>query len=153
MKVKRDQLTGAALFLLGIVIAILVSQFRIGFKPGYPGPMLFPLISVFGFIICGAGIFLQSTFGKEEEEVFLLKEGWLRLGISFVILTAYVLALSVAGFLIATPFALFAISTMYAKGQTSQRKYRIIFSIGFTLLVYVIYEFAFGLRLPGGILF
>lgn len=153
MLVKRDQLTGAVLVLIGIFFFILVSQFSVDIKPDYPGPKMFPLISVLGFIICGTGIFLQSTFSKKEEKKFLLKEGWIKIGISFGILILYVLAMKYLGYLISTPFVLFALCTFYAKGFASKILPRIIFSIAFTFISYVIYVYAFGLRLPGGILF
>ncbi|MDL2229430.1 tripartite tricarboxylate transporter TctB family protein [Treponema sp. OttesenSCG-928-L16] len=153
MLVKRDQMTGAALVLAGIFFAVLISQFRIDIKPGYPGPKMFPLISVFGFIVCGTGIFLQSTFSKKEEKKFLLKEGWIKVGISFGILILYVFIMKYLGYFITTPFVLFALCTFYSKGFVSKLIPRIIFSVLFTLISYAVYVYAFGLRLPRGILF
>ena len=74
MKLKRDQITGAVLVLLGIIVAVLVSQFKVPFAASYPGPKALPMIAVAGFIVCGAGIFVESTKSQKEEPVFLVKE-------------------------------------------------------------------------------
>ncbi|QQO08509.1 tripartite tricarboxylate transporter TctB family protein [Breznakiella homolactica] len=153
MLVKRDQITGAVLVLVGVFFFILVNQFSVDIRPDYPGPKMFPLISVFGFIICGTGIFLQSTLSKKEEKKFVLKEGWIRIGISFGLLILYVFIMKYLGYLITTPFVLFALCTVYSKGFVSKLVPRIIFAIAFTLISYVIYVYAFGLRMPGGVLF
>jgi hypothetical protein len=153
MKLKRDQISGIALILIGLVIAVLVSQFKVPFKPSYPGPKAIPMLGVFGFIVCGAGIFLESTFGKKEEKTFLVKEGWVRAGVSLGMMLIYLILMNFIGFLIASPLALYAFSTYYAKGYKSTVKGRVIFSVALTIIIYVIYVFAFGLSLPGGMLF
>lgn len=153
MLVKRDQLTGAALVIIGIVVFILTSQFSIDIRPDYPGPKMFPMVSVIGFVVCGTGIFLQSTLSKKEEKKFLVKEGWIKIGISFGLLILYIFGMKYVGYLISTPIILFLLSTFYSKGFTSKLISRIIFSILFTALSYLIYVYAFGIRLPEGLLF
>jgi hypothetical protein len=144
MKVKRDQITGAALVVLGLIIAWLVSRFRIDIKPDYPGPKMFPLIAVFGFVACGLGIFIKSTAGGREEKVFLVKAGWVRVGAGIGILILYVFAMTWLGYLIVTPFALFFLASLLAQGKKSAPLYRIIFSVLFSVFVYVVYVYAFG---------
>ncbi|MGE4353380.1 MAG: tripartite tricarboxylate transporter TctB family protein [Oscillospiraceae bacterium] len=155
MKVKRDQITGAGLIILGIAIAVLVSRFKMPMTAAYPGPKLFPLIAVFGFVICGLGIFLNSTFSNKPEKAFLMKEGWLKVGIAFAILCTYIFLMKYLGYLVVTPFALFAFSTLFARGGNVQSKllYRIVFSVLFTLIIYVLYVNVFSLTLPRGLLF
>jgi hypothetical protein len=153
VKIKQDQLTGIVLVVLGIVISCLVSQFRIDIKPEYPGPKLFPLISVFGFMVCGLGIFIKSTVGKKEEKTFLVKTGWIRAGCTMGVLVLYVFAMTFFGYLIVTPFAAFVLTTLFAKGKKSVFKYRILFSLTFTFVVYGVYVYACGLPLPKGIVF
>lgn len=153
VKVKRDQITGAVLVLLGLVVAVLVSQFKMPMTPSYPGPKMLPTIAVVGFITCGAGIFIESTLSKKEEKPFMVKEGWVRMGVTLVILAAYVLAMTYVGYLIATPVVTYIMTTLFAKGKTSTRKGRIIFSVLLTVIIYAIYVFAFGLGLPDGMLF
>ena len=150
---KKDQVTGVALILLGITVTIAVNQFRVPFRAAYPGPRLFPLISAFGFVICGLGIFVQGLISKKEDKVFLSREGWLRIFFSFTILAAYVFFMMLLGYMIVTPFALYAITTLFAKGARSPIKNRIIFSVVLTLFIYVMYIHVFGLTLPKGNLF
>ena len=83
----------------------------------------------------------------------MVKEGWVRMGVTLVILAAYVLAMTYVGYLIATPVVTYIMTTLFAKGKTSTRKGRIIFSVLLTVIIYAIYVFAFGLGLPDGMLF
>lgn len=153
VKIKRDQITGAALVLVGLVVAILVSRFKMPMTSAYPGPKMLPMIAVFGFIVCGGGIFIESTLSKKEEKPFMVKEGWVRMGITLIVLAVYVLAMTYVGYLIATPVITYVMATLFAKGKTSSVKGRIIFSVLLTVIIYVIYVFAFGLGLPDGLLF
>ncbi|MDO4266826.1 MAG: tripartite tricarboxylate transporter TctB family protein [Eubacteriales bacterium] len=153
MKIKRDQITGLALILIGIIIAVMVNQFKVPFSVSYPGPKALPMIAVAGFVICGAGIFIESTKSTKEEQVFLLKEGWIRVLISMVILAVYIFAMKFVGYLIATPVACYILTTLYAKGSNTTLKGRLLYTVILTLAVYVIYVFAFGLGLPSGELF
>lgn len=153
MKLKRDQITGVTLVILGIIVFLLVSQFRVPFSTSYPGPKALPMIAVAGFIICGAGIFINSSKSKEPEPVFLIKEGWVRVVCSLGLLAIYVLGLKYLGYLISTPIICWLFTTYYAKGSNATLKARMIFSILFTVIVYAIYVYAFGLGLPTGELF
>ncbi len=153
MKLKRDQITGIALILLGIAVAVMVSQFKVPFSVTYPGPKALPMIAVFGFVICGAGIFAESAKSTKEEPVFLVKEGWIRILISTGILALYILGMKYLGYLIATPITCYALTTLYAKGSETTLKGRILYTVLLTLIIYVIYVFAFGLGVPAGELF
>jgi len=155
VKIKRDQVTGLVLVLLGIAVAILVSQFKKEMTAAYPGPKLFPLIATFGFLTCGSGIFLSSCFSKKEQPTFMVKEGWIKIIAILVVLCASVFLLKYVGFLLLTPFALLAFCLVMAKGDG--RPYKlwalIVFSVVFTVFVYVMYVHVFNMTLPMGILF
>lgn len=153
MKLKRDQITGAVLVLLGIVVAVMISQFSVPFGVSYPGPKALPSIAVVGFIVCGAGIFAESTKSQKEEPVFLVKEGWIRVAVSIALLAVYILAMKFVGYLIATPIVCYLLTTLYAKGSNSTTKGRLIYTAALTVILYVIYVFVFGLGLPAGELF
>jgi hypothetical protein len=153
MVVKRDQVTGGVLVIIGVVVVCLVSQFSVDIRPDYPGPKVFPLISAFGFIICGAGIFIKSFVQGGGEEVRLTKQGWVRIVFTLGILAIYVPALMTAGFLPATPVFLFIIVTVFAGDKKPKVSGRIIFSVVFTAVVYLAYAKIFGLSLPRGMLF
>lgn len=153
VKVKRDQLTGAVLVILGLITVIMTNQFRIHFSPSYPGPKMLPMIAAVGFIICGAGVFLEGTLGKKEEKPFMVRAGWVRMAACTVICCLYVLISSLAGYLITTPVITYILTTIFAKGSRSTPKGRILFSMLFSFIIYGIYVYAFGLSLPEGSLF
>lgn len=153
MKIKRDQLTGAVLIILGIVVFIMTTSFSIPITGAYPGPRMLPTIAAFGFAVCGLGIFVNGTMSKKEEKVYMVKAGWIRIGITLAVIAAYIAAMTVAGYLIATPVILYILTTMFARGSQTSLKGRIIFSVAVAVIIYVIYVFAFGLTLPGGMLF
>ena len=111
-----------------------------------------PLIAAFGLVVCGGGIFIIGTI-KREEEPFLLKEGWMKIAVTAILLIVYVLCMKYLGYLISTPILLFVLSTLFAKGNKASLKARIIFSVGFTIALYIIYVYLFGLSFPMGLLF
>lgn len=155
MKVKRDQITGAVLVIAGLVFAYLISQFKTPFTPEYPGPSLLPGIGVFGLIVCGAGVFVQGTLKKDADTVFLTKQGWLRILISFVALCAYVFAMKYVGFLVSTPFLIFGITSYFAQDSATKPRLwvKIVFSIVVAVAIWAMYVPLFGMSLPAGLLF
>ncbi|MDO5550183.1 MAG: tripartite tricarboxylate transporter TctB family protein [Lachnospiraceae bacterium] len=153
MKIKRDQLTGAVLVLLGIVVFLMTTTFSIPITAAYPGPRMLPSIAAFGFVVCGLGIFAEGTMSKKEEKTFLVKEGWIRVLLTLAVIAAYIAGMTVAGYLITTPIILYVLTTMFAKGSKTTVKGRVIFSVAVAVIIYVIYVFAFGLTLPAGMLF
>lgn len=153
MKIKRDQVTGAVLVLLGLVVFFMTNTFTMPITAAYPGPRMLPTIAALGFMVCGSGILIGSSLGKKEEKVYMVKAGWIRIGAVLAVIAAYIAAMTVAGYLIATPIILYVLTAMFAKGSDSTLKGRIIFSVAVSVIIYVIYVFAFGLTLPSGILF
>lgn len=153
MKIKRDQLTGAVLILLGVVVFMMTTSFSIPITSAYPGPRMLPTIAAFGFAVCGLGIFVNGTMSKKEEKAYMAKAGWIRIGITLAVIAAYIAAMTVVGYLIATPVILYLLTTMFARGSRTTIRARVIFSVAVAVIIYVIYVFAFGLTLPGGMLF
>lgn len=155
MKIKRDQVTGLALVVLGIVFAVLVSQFKKPFTAAYPGPKLVPAIGVFGLIVCGLGIFVNSCRQQKEDAVFVTKEGWVRIIVTFAVLCVYVFAMKYLGFLVVTPFVLFAITSFFSKASNIQTKLwvRIVFALAVTFVIWFMYVRLFSMTLPTGLLF
>ncbi len=153
MNIKRDQLTGALLVVIGIVVFVMTSQMNVPFSMAYPGPKALPMIAAFGFVVCGAGIFVEGMKKQEAEKLFMTKEGWIRMALAMAVLAVYVFVSSLIGYLITTPFAAYALTTMFAKGSKSTLKGRIIYSVLLSVIIYVIYIYVFGLSLPSGSLF
>ncbi len=155
MKIKRDQIAGAVLVIIGLVFAFLISQFEKPFTMAYPGPKMLPSIGVFGLVVCGAGVFVNGCKQTAATAVVVDKSGFLRIAATFAILCGYVLAMKYVGFLIASPIVLYVLTTYFSKASKLPTKLwaRIVFSIAVSVLVYVMYVPLFGMTLPGGVLF
>lgn len=152
MKVSRDQIVGALIVVLGVFVFFMISSYKVPFTIAYPGPKALPGLAAIGFIICGAGIFIEGM-KKTDEKTYLVKEGWIRLGLNLLALMAYILAMKFVGYFIATPIFLFGLSTWYAKGYNTKLWQRILFAAAFTVVIYLVYVVAFGYQLPAGELF
>ena len=150
---KRDQVIGLGLMAVGIFFGVLTAQFSMPLTPEYPGPKMLPTLAVFGLVVCGLGIFVESTRKQMKEKVFLGSDGWKRVGLTFAVLILYVLGLKYLGYLISTPVLLYAITSMFAKGKHVRLWAKILYSVLFTLFVYFVYVQLFNLALPRGSLF
>ncbi len=151
MKIKIDQFIGLLLIFVGIFFAVLTHQLPKDITAEYPGPKLFPYIAVFGLIVCGTGIFVQGTLRKENsKELFkvLTKAGWIRCGLTFIVLVIYTLILKYIDFLIASPILIFVLTTMFAKGEKTKLLSRILFAVILTGIIYILYTQFFGYKLP-----
>lgn len=73
----------------------------------------------------------------------------LRVLLFFVVFFAYLLILIPVGFLVATAAFLFAVTTLYARGNSLRN---IIFAIAFSAIVYFAFKYGLGVFLAPGIL-
>jgi hypothetical protein len=155
LKVKRDQLTGAILILMGIVFGYLTHQFSKPFTAAYPGPKAIPYLAVFGLIVCGLGIFIKGCRQKEEDKVFLVKAGYVRILVTFLVLCAYVFLMKYLGYLIVTPFVVFGLTTYFSKASKIETRLwvRIVFSLVVSFFIWFMYVKLFSMTLPSGLLF
>lgn len=155
MKLKRDQITGLVLILIGVFFAVLISGFSKPMTAAYPGPKLLPSIGVFGLIVCGGGIFVHSCCQSKEDVVFLTPKGWINVIVSFAGLCVYIFGMKYLGFLLTTPFVLYAAITYFAKASNASTKLvsRIVSSVVIALVIYAMYVPLFGMTLPAGLLF
>ena len=155
VKIKRDQITGLALVVLGIVLFILIGQFKKPMTAEYPGPRLMPGIAALGLVICGLGVFVNGCRQKTEDKVVLTKTGMLRVVIVFAALCVYILGMKYLGFLIVTPFLVYGLTTYFAKASKIETKLwvRIVFAVGVTLVIWLMYVQLFEMELPVGELF
>jgi hypothetical protein len=155
MKIKRDQVTGLALVVLGIVLMVLISQFKKPITAEYPGPKLMPGIAALGLIICGAGIFVKGCRQKEADKQVISGKGLVRMLVTFAALWLYILGLQFVGFLIATPFLVFGLTWYFSKASGVELKplMVVVFSIAVTAVIWAMYVPLFGMELPVGSLF
>ena len=155
MKIKRDQITGLALVILGIVLFVLIGQFKKPLTAEYPGPKLMPGIAAFGLVVCGLGVFVNGCRQKEADTVVFTRGGLLRIVITFAALCLYILGMKYLGFLIVTPFLVYGLTTYFAKSTGVETKLwaRILFAVIVTAVIWAMYVPLFGMDLPVGELF
>lgn len=148
MKVKRDQITGLILIIMGAAIAAMTGKLDAEMTITYPGAKFLPYISAFGLIICGLGIAVEGTFSKKEDVIWMDLTGLKKAALAFATLVGYIILMNYLGFLIATPVMLFITSTLFAGKANSKLVSRIVYSVLATFVVYIIYAKFFGVRLP-----
>jgi putative tricarboxylic transport membrane protein len=150
MKVSRNQITGAALVVLGVVVIILTTQFNTPMTAAYPGPKLFPLIAAVGLIGLGVGIFFQKDdSNKIEISVTMVK----RILFMILITALYILGLKYLGFILSTPVFLYVVAWLFSKASVENKSkwwHLLIFAVVVTVAIYCMYVYAFSLRLPRG---
>ena len=115
---------------------------------GDPGSQIFPYGAAILFALAGARLIMRRP--AEEEKIFLTGMQWKRLFTLFLAFGGYVFLIWLAGFLIATMVMLLGISTMFAKGKDIPLMQRILYAIGMTVLIYVIFRYGLKVLLPSG---
>lgn len=151
MKWTRSKITGLVCVIVGITLTIMSMRLKPLIELNEPGPRLFPMIGSIGLAICGIGIFFEK--GREEQE-FLTKEGWKRVGQLFSLILVYVILIRFVGFIYPMPFFLFAMIMTLA--NIEKRPKAIVaaaVSIIVTLVIYLVFTYALKVLLPAGLLF
>ncbi len=154
MKLRRDTVTGiAGLVFCGIAL-ILIQQIRQPVNLLEPGPRLMPYVAVFLIAMSSVAILLQGIKDRDKEQKpYFPKGGVKKVTRSFLLLTAYSIALFFVGFLPSTPFATFAF--MYdLKGESTVKPLTAaVFAVVVTAGLYAMFVFGFQVKLPVGVLF
>lgn len=114
------------------------------------GPAFFPTVASIGLIVCAIGKFV--TEGGDSQP-FLNREGWKNVFIVFGFLAAYLVAITLLGFIIATLLASPALVWAMREGRTLRPLTLVLFSIGGTAVLYVVFQLIIEVRLPTGLLF
>ena len=110
---KKDRLVGCIIVILGIIISLAALQIPDKSSATDPGSRLFPMIGSFGMIIFGSGIFLTAK-DKEDFKPAVKKGGWARLAKIVIVFILYTIALKLIGFLISTPFMMYALVALFS---------------------------------------
>lgn len=151
MKFKKDHLVGLLLVILGVAALILSMQVRVKGNSTDPGSRLFPVMASILLLVCGTGVLISA--GKSTEKVFLLPQGWKKLGTAFGLMIAYTLALKYIGFVISTPVFLYFVVTILAGEEKVEVWKKILYSLVVTGLAWYIFQQVLSMNLPSGILF
>lgn len=149
---KKDRLIGLISLVLGIVALICTMMIPAPLNAASaaePGPRLFPMIASVLLIICGLGLIFQK---QKDYEPFLTKEQRMRLGALLAVFILYCVGLHFLGFLIATPIMLFVTMTMFLSGQKLSSVTRVIYSVGVTAVIYVVFVIVLKTNIPLGLL-
>ena len=150
-RLNKEHVIGIILMLIGIVMGVLAMSIRVKKGGTDPGSRLFPLIACGLITLCG--LILLITAPKLESKAFIDLAGWKRVAIFMGVMIIYMFALEYLGFIISTPFFLFAVSTMLAGKKKPSLVGRIIYSGAITLACWLIFKFLLKMALPGGMLF
>jgi putative tricarboxylic transport membrane protein len=141
-----------------MVISFIAFIVTFGFKQfqNVPiGPEFFPRYLASGLFICSAALLLQALRAspltdKPAPTICPRDKGIQRLLAGLGIITVYSLCWESLGFIIASPFALFAL--MFLLGL---RRYllMVIFSLGTMVAIFSAFRFFLGIDMPLGILY
>lgn len=153
MKGNKDKVVSLVFIVLSAVILVLSQKVRVLPNLSEPGPRLFPQIAAIGMILCGIGMFLDKSSGKENAGVYLDRAGWRRFAVVFTVIAAYVFGLFLVGFLIATPIAMLGFIAVLRSGKKVSPVASIIISVATTVLLYFVFVNLFAIPLPPGKLF
>lgn len=150
---KKDRLIGLVSLVLGGIFLALTLQIPMlanSSSATEPGPRLFPMIACILLIICGLGLIFQK---QAESETFLTKEQAKRL---FILLGAFILycvGLYFVGFVIMTPILLFVTMSMFAGEKNLSLIVKLVYSVGLTALIYLVFVVFLKTNVPMGLLF
>lgn len=147
---KKDRIVGIGAILTALFFFYHTKSIKIPANLAEPGPRLVPYMAQALMVICGIGMIVESELKKEEEKVFLTKDGWKRLGIAFGLLFIYAIALTYFGFLWPTPFMAFILINMLSGDKKVSLGAKIIGSLVITAAFYLMFTKGFGVMLPQG---
>lgn len=151
MKIKRDQMIGGILTIMGIAALIMSVPIKVKTGSTDPGSRIFPLMASTLLLICGIGVMLTAK--RDDDKRFLAKKGWIRIIISFAIMIGYIFALKYIGFIISTPVFLYIITTLLSNGEKLPVWHKIVYAVLITACFWLLLHSALKMNLPKGILF
>lgn len=152
MKLNRSRSISLILIVFGLLIISMSTQVKTLFALSTRdvGPAFFPTAASVGLIVCAIGKFL--TEGGESQS-FLSRKGWKNVFIVFCFLAAYLIGITILGFIIATLLTAPALVWVMREDRTLRPLTLVLFSIGSTAVLYVVFQLIIEVRLPVGLLF
>ena len=148
---KKDRLVGCIIVILGIIISLAALQIPDKSSATDPGSRLFPMIGSFGMIIFGTGIFLTAK-DKEDYKPAVKKGGWARLAKIVIVFILYTIALKLIGFLISTPFMMYALVALFSYEKKIPVWKNALFSIAVSGVIWFVFVKLLTVMLPAGTL-
>lgn len=151
MKVNKDRAAGIIFAVLGLAILLIAGGIASPQNLSEPGPRLFPYISGGGIFICGLGMAFTKSQG--ESQMYMDRQGYIRLAKAAGVMVLYYLGLDLFGFLISTPLFMFGAILMLSSGKKINLVFSIILSLATSIILYYLFKQVFMLFLPAGKLF
>lgn len=153
MKLNKNQVFSILLIAFAGFVIYETVQLQSLFAPasGDVGPRFFPMAAAVCLILCAIGKLVTER--KKESKVLFTGEGWKRVGIMFLLLACYLIAMTWVGYIIST----LIFTPLLVMAMREDRKIRpitlILFSVVTTIVLYVVFQQVIQVSLPAGKLF
>ncbi len=152
MKLHKNQIYSICVIIFAVIFIIMTSQLQSVYTLSDRdiGPRAFPYLAAAGLIVCAIGKML--TEGPKDDVVFTI-EGWKRILIVFALIAGYLLAMTVAGYIVTTPIFSFLLVYAMKEDRAFSVWKTVLFSVLLTVVLYVVFQNIILVFLPTGILF
>lgn len=152
MNLNRNQIVSLILIAVGLFVISQSMQIKTLFALSTRdvGPGFFPVAASVGLIVCAVGKFLTEGGAFEP---FLTPQGWRNVFALFGLLALYLVSMTVVGFIVATLLTAPALVWAMREDRMLRPLTLALFSIGSTVVLYVVFELLIEVRLPAGLLF
>lgn len=153
MKCKRNTITGIVGIIAVILCFIIMQSMRQIPNLIEPGPRLMPTVGLILILVSSIMLLINGLRDKKEENPYFPEGGVKKLVFAFALLCVYGILLTLFGFLITTPFAMFAFVNMLKEDEKVTWWQAVLISIVVTAFLYGMFVIGFQIKLPSGILF
>ena len=153
MKCKRNTITGIVGIIAVIICFIIMQSMRQVPNLIEPGPRLMPTVGLILILVSSIMLLINGLRDKKEEKPYFPEGGVRKLVFAYALLCIYGLLLTLFGFLITTPFAMFAFVNMLKEDEKVTWWQAVLISIVVTAFLYGMFVLGFQIKLPSGILF
>ena len=117
MKCKRNTITGIVGIIAVILCFIIMQSMRQIPNLIEPGPRLMPTVGLILILVSSIMLLINGLRDKKEEKPYFPEGGVKKLVFAFALLCVYGILLTLFGFLITTPFAMFAFVNMLKEDE------------------------------------
>ena len=153
MKCKRNTITGIVGIIAVIICFIIMQSMRQVPNLIEPGPRLMPTVGLILILVSSIMLLINGLRDKKEEKPYFPEGGVNKLVFAYALLCVYGILLTLFGFLITTPFAMFAFVNMLKEDEKVTWWQAVLISIVVTAFLYGMFVIGFQIKLPSGILF
>ncbi len=153
MKCKRNTITGIVGIIAVVLCFIIMQSMRQIPNLIEPGPRLMPTVGLILILVSSIMLLINGLRDKKEEKPYFPEGGVKKLVFAYALLCVYGILLTLFGFLITTPFAMFAFVNMLKEDEKVTWWQAVLISIVVTAFLYGMFVIGFQIKLPSGILF